>query len=169
MSVCEPVEPINLVYSSPNASEHFHHLDYPERMKQANTNKQPDTSDERLTCDYNTKGFNAIFYRTAQYLGMPFKANVQSQDYQKLHDSQFDSKKDDFQKEGDDPQRHKETSTAVSLEHGSTPRTAIHNATLRFNQGELVSIVGKHQAGKTTSLQLLSGRLLCGCKQVRGL
>ena len=169
MSVCEPVEPINLVYSSPDVAEHFHHLD----KKQNNTNEQSNMTDEHLTHQYNVKGFNAIFYRTAQYLGMPFKANVQNQGYQKLHDNQFDSKKDEFQKERDDPQIHKETSTVVPLGHdawkGSRSLAVIHNAMLRFNQGELVGIVGKHQAGKTTLLQLLSGRLLCGCKQVRSL
>lgn len=44
----------------------------------------------------------------------------------------------------------------------------IHNAALRFNQGEFVGIVGNQGAGKTTLLRLLSGRLLCECKQVKG-
>lgn len=152
-------------------------------MKQNNTNKRPSLEGEQLAHDYTAKGYNAMFYRTVQYLRMAFRANTESRGDKETH-SQLNLKKSDFHTKQDHSEKFKENVNAVHLEKsvkGSSndqkgmkfnisrdcPTRGIHNAKLSFKQGELVAIVGKHRAGKTTSLKLLSGRLVCGCGQVR--
>ena len=142
---------------------------------------------EKLTHDYAAKGYNAIFYRTVQYLRMAFGANSKNHHEKRLHD-QFDSEKanlyPDVEKGNSE---NKENMKAVhQVENYLREETddrdtngeifnksrnffthGIHNATLRFKQGELVAVVGKRRAGKTSLLELLSGRLICGCGEVR--
>ena len=57
------------------------------------------------------------------------------------------------------------TFTSEKNKHPCTLMT--NNATLSFKQGEFIAIIGKRESGKMALLRLLSGRLICGCKQVR--
>ena len=151
-------------------------------MPRNNTNGGTKINGEHTTHGYTAKGYNAIFYRTVHYLHMAFQANNQGDNRSPKQN------KDDFYANRGDSQTSAEKLNAVQLENGlkgssedccaieamGSDRSkdfctyGIHNAKLKFKQGELVAIAGKYRAGKTTLLQLLSGRMMCGCRQVRG-
>ena len=127
-------------------------------------------NEDRLSDDCTAKGYNAIFYRTVQYLRMVFP---QKHSYNQME-------KNDFHTDQVEPQGRKESYGIAPTKHVSDPDIAltscnrsrefcargIHNALLSFKEGEFIAIMGLHGAGKTTLLKLLSGRLTCGCKQV---
>ena len=112
-----------------------------------------------------------------QYLRVAFGKNIQRPDDENSHEGQFNSNNiprrqgsavplDNGFKESDEGETVTESMEAKTSRNFHTQ--SIHNAALRFNQGEFVGLVGNQGAGKTTLLRLLSGRLLCECKQVKG-
>ena len=112
-----------------------------------------------------------------QYLRAAFGKNIQRPDDENCHERQFNSNNIPRRKESavlldDGFKGLDEGETATESMGVKTSRNfhtqSIHNAALRFNQGEFVGLVGNQGAGKTTLLGLLSGRLLCECKQVKG-
>ena len=112
-----------------------------------------------------------------QYLRAAFGKNIQRPDDENCHERQFNSNNIPRRKESavlldDGFKGPVEGETATESMGVKTSRNfhtqSIHNAALRFNQGEFVGLVGNQGAGKTTLLGLLSGRLLCECKQVKG-
>ena len=158
MSTCEPGDEITLLYSSQQVPEHFC---IRENSKEHLTNNEGGLSD-----DHSAKGYNAIFYRTVQYLCMVFQQKRRDNEMKNtgLHSDQVEH------------QQHEDNSNNANLRHGNVQEVeskigdfcvrGTHDATMSFKQGELIAIVGKHGAGKTTLLKILSGRLMCGCKQV---
>lgn len=182
-------ELIDLRYSTPDCSKHFQFLCDDEEVGKNNTKKHPGMKEEKLTHDYTAKGYNAIFYRTVQYLRIAFEANIKKHWEKRLPD-QFNSERDNFYPDAEKGHsRSKEnTNAAHQVGHGLREEPndqdkngeifnrsrdfwthGIHNADLKFIQGELVAVVGKRRAGKTSLLQFLSGRLVCGCEEVRRL
>ena len=112
-----------------------------------------------------------------QYLRAAFGKNIQRPDDENCHERQFNSNNILRRKESavllDDgfkgPDEGETATESMGLKTSRKFHTqSIHNAALRFNQGEFVGLVGNQGAGKTTLLGLLSGRLLCECKQVKG-
>lgn len=112
-----------------------------------------------------------------QYLRAAFGKNIQRPDDENSHERQFNSNNIPRRKESAVPlvngfKESDEGETATESKEVKSSRDfhtqGIHNAALSFNQGEFIGIVGNQGTGKTTLLRLLSGRLLCGCKQVKG-
>ena len=139
--------------------------------------EQPRKAHEDRAHGYIAKAYDAIFYGTVQYLRAAFGKNIQRPDDENCHERQFNSNNIPRRKESavlldDDFKGPDEGETATESMGVKTSRNfhtqSIHNAALRFNQGEFVGLVGNQGAGKTTLLGLLSGRLLCECKQVKG-
>lgn len=139
--------------------------------------EQPRKAHEDKAHGYIAKAYDAIFYGTVQYLRAAFGKNIQRPDDENCHERQFNSNNIPRRKESavlldDGFKGPVEGETATESMGVKTSRNfhtqSIHNAALRFNQGEFVGLVGNQGAGKTTLLGLLSGRLLCECKQVKG-
>lgn len=181
--VWKPDEQIDLRYSTPDCSKHFQFLCDDKEVDENNTKKHPGMKEEQLTHDCTAKGYNAIFYRTVQYIRMAFEANIKNHWEKRLH-NQFDSERGNFYPDAEKGHsRCKENMNgvhglrAVSNDQDKNGEIfnrsrdfcthGIHNANLKFKQGELVAVVGKRRAGKTSLLQFLSGRLVCGCGEVR--
>ncbi len=167
MSTYEPGEPITILYSSPEVFKHSGSCDNLPETAQENIKDHSSSNNGRLCDDYTAKGYNAIFYRTVQYLRLVFG--------QKRHNDETGSI-DPHEDQVEHQQRRKKSSIVnpgngndqdVEIKRNEFCLRWIHSATLSFKQGEFISIVGKPGAGKTTFLEILSGRLMCGCNQVR--
>ncbi|KAL9959064.1 hypothetical protein ACROYT_G036145 [Oculina patagonica] len=166
VSTYEPNEPITLLYSSPEVSKHSRSCDKLPETAQENIKDHPSSNNGRLSDDFTAKGYNAIFYRTVQYLRLVFGQRRRNNDEIENIDSHADQLKH---------QQRKEKFSIANPENGNDEDVEIkrnefclrwiHSATLSFKQGELISVVGKPGAGKTTLLKILSGRLMCGCNQ----
>lgn len=177
-SAWKHVEPIKLQYSTPDSSTHFKLFQNPEEMKESNKEKYENLKEKQLPKEYSAKGYNAMFYRTVQYLWTAFGGKRENYGRKKSY-YRLDSERDNFHADRSDSEC-KENFKGAHVDHGfeelsddqnmycrDFPTHGIHNANLRFKRGELVAVAGIQGAGKSTLLQLLSGRMACGCGQVR--
>lgn len=168
MSSCKPHEEIALLYSSSNASNHSPNCENVQAVAQENFKER---SGDTFANDCTTKGCNTIFYRTVQYLHMVLRQN---RGYNQKESNKFSTEEVERQEHkgnrGFSSPTHsndREMGTLTSERNKHSCTLGINSATLSFKEGEFIAITGKHGAGKTTLLRLLSGRLMCGCKQVR--
>ena len=146
-----------LLYSSSQVSNHSPSFE----------NLEPEDFKERSMKEEDTFSNNTIFYRTAQYLRLLFLQNHGNEQFKSnaiCKDVKCSENKENsgFSRSTirNDPERRTDGKKDSCM-------LRIKNATLSFKQGEFIAIVGKHGAGKTKLLSLLSGKLKCGCKQVK--
>lgn len=168
MSTCEPGEPLTLLYSSPEVPQHFgiHSCDNLQGTTQENNEERSSRIEGQLSDVCTAKGYNAIFYRTVQYLRLVFPQKRRNNEMKNI----------DLHADQVEHHERKETSSIADPRQGNDQGIednrnklcvrGIRDTTLSFKQGELIAIVGKHGAGKTTLLKILSGRLICWCEQV---
>ena len=140
-----------LLYSSSQVSNHSPSFE----------NLEPEDFKERSMKEEDTFSNNTIFYRTAQYLRLLFLQNHGNEQF-KSNAICKDEENSGFSHSTirNDPERRTDGKKDSCM-------LRIKNTTLSFKQGEFIAIVGKHGAGKTKLLSLLSGKLKCGCKQVK--